>query len=291
MPAGAPVLCTSKGIEVKTLKLMAEILPETLGRERAYAFLSGPSFAKEIALGMATAVVVASEDARLARDISRLVSSDTFRVFTSRDVVGLEVGGAVKNVIALAAGMCEGLDLGTNAMAALVTRGCYEMRRIGLSMGGKSETFMGLSGVGDTFGTCFGPLSRNRNLGVRLGRGERLKDILSEQDEVAEGVDTAPRSRGSSAVRPLVPHGPGARARARALPPRDSTRPLSSYRPPLLSRLLPRDARRWLNPPFPLPSLATVPPRRGPPLRSSRSSSASPTCSRTASRRARACST
>ena len=94
-------------------------------------------------------------------------------------------------MIALAAGMCEGLDLGTNAMAALVTRGCYEMRRIGLSMGGKSETFMGLSGVGDTFGTCFGPLSRNRNLGVRLGRGERLKDILSEQDEVAEGVDTA----------------------------------------------------------------------------------------------------
>ena len=110
VPAGCPVLCTSKGIEVKTLKLMAEILPETLGRERAYAFLSGPSFAKEIALGMATAVVVASEDARLARDISRLVSSDTFRVFTSRDVVGLEVGGAVKNVIALAAGMCEGLS-------------------------------------------------------------------------------------------------------------------------------------------------------------------------------------
>ena len=115
----------------------------------------------------------------------------TFRVFTSADVVGLEVGGAVKNVLALAAGMCEGLDLGTNAVTALVTRGLYEMQRIALAMGGRASTIAGLSGVGDTFGTCFGPLSRNRNTGVRLGRGERLDDILADMGEVAEGVETA----------------------------------------------------------------------------------------------------
>lgn len=106
-------------------------------------------------------------------------------------MVGLEVGGAVKNVIALAAGMCEGLDLGTNAVTALVTRGLYEMQRIALAMGGRASTIMGLSGVGDTFGTCFGPLSRNRNTGMRLGRGEKLDDILHDMGQVAEGVDTA----------------------------------------------------------------------------------------------------
>jgi len=191
VPAGVPVLCTSKGIEKKSLELMCEILPEVLGPERGYAFLSGPSFAREIAEGLATAVVVASDDRRLAYEFSAILSSTSFRVFTSQDVVGLEVGGAVKNVIALAAGMCEGLDLGTNAVTALVTRGCYEMQRIALAMGGRSSTIMGLSGVGDTFGTCFGPLSRNRNLGIRLGRGERLNDILDSATEVAEGVETA----------------------------------------------------------------------------------------------------
>ena len=171
---------------------MCEILPEVLGRDnRGYAFLSGPSFAREIAEGLATAVVVASEDRRLAYEFSAILSSTSFRVFTSQDVVGVEVGGAVKNVIALAAGMCEGLDLGTNAVTALVTRGCYEMQRIALAMGGRSSTIMGLSGVGDTFGTCFGPLSRNRNLGIRLGRGEKLQDILDSATEVAEGVETA----------------------------------------------------------------------------------------------------
>lgn len=191
LPPAVPVLCTSKGIEKKSLELMCEILPSILGEERGYAFLSGPSFAREIAEGLATAVVVASDDRRLAYEFSAILSSTSFRVFTSQDVVGVEVGGAVKNVIALAAGMCEGLDLGMNAMTALVTRGCYEMQRIALSMGGRSSTIMGLSGVGDTFGTCFGPLSRNRNLGVRLGRGEKLQDILDSVTEVAEGVETA----------------------------------------------------------------------------------------------------
>jgi len=191
LPPGAPVLCTSKGIERKSLTLMCEILPEVLGTDRSYAFLSGPSFAREMALGLATAVVVASEDRRVAAEFSSMLSSPSFRVFTSSDVVGVEVGGAVKNVLALAAGMSEGLDLGTNAVTALVTRGCYEMQRIALAMGGRSSTINGLSGVGDVFGTCFGPLSRNRQLGVRLGRGERLADIIKTQTEVAEGVDTA----------------------------------------------------------------------------------------------------
>jgi len=191
VPEHAPILCTSKGIEKKSLELMCEILPSILGEQRGYAFLSGPSFAKEIAVGLATAVVVASDDRRLADEFSAILSSPEFRVFTSQDVIGLEVGGAVKNVIALAAGMCEGLGLGTNAVTALVTRGCYEMQRIALAMGGRSSTITGLSGVGDTFGTCFGPLSRNRNLGIRLGKGERLKDILDSSIEVAEGVETA----------------------------------------------------------------------------------------------------
>jgi len=191
IPANAPILCTSKGIEKKSLDLMCEILPDILGIDRGYAFLSGPSFAREIANGLATAVVVASDDRRLAYEFSAILSSQSFRVFTSQDVVGLEVGGAVKNVIALAAGMAEGLDLGTNAVTALVTRGCYEMQRLALAMGGRSSTVMGLSGVGDTFGTCFGPLSRNRNFGIRLGSGEKLQDILQTQTEVAEGVETA----------------------------------------------------------------------------------------------------
>ncbi|KAJ8604369.1 hypothetical protein CTAYLR_002567 [Chrysophaeum taylorii] len=191
VPPEIPVLCTSKGIEKKSLELMCEILPSILGGDRGYAFLSGPSFAREIAKELATAVVVASEDKRLADEFAAILSSTSFRVFTSQDVVGVEVGGAVKNVIALAAGMCEGLDLGTNAVTALVTRGCYEMQRIALAMGGRSSTIMGLSGVGDTFGTCFGPLSRNRGLGLRLGRGEKLQDILNSATEVAEGVETA----------------------------------------------------------------------------------------------------
>lgn len=191
IPASTPVISTSKGIETGTLAMMQDILIETLGTERDYGFLSGPSFAREIAQGLATAVVVASESEALANDISDTMASEQFRVFTSRDVVGVEVGGAVKNVLAIAAGMCEGLGLGTNAMAGLVTRGCYEMQKIAVSLGARPSTLMGLSGVGDTFGTCFGPLSRNRNLGVRLGKGEKLDDILGSSTEVAEGAATA----------------------------------------------------------------------------------------------------
>lgn len=191
IPRQTPILSASKGIETGSLGFMADILRDCLGEERGYAFLSGPSFAREICEGVATAVVVASEDLLLADDLADLMSDDNFRVFTSKDVVGVEVGGAVKNVIALAAGMCEGLGLGTNAMSGLVTRGCAEMRRLGNTLGAKPTTIAGLSGVGDTFGTCFGPLSRNRSFGYRLGRGETMQEILSSTTEVAEGVDTS----------------------------------------------------------------------------------------------------
>jgi glycerol-3-phosphate dehydrogenase (NAD+) len=226
IPPNTPVLSASKGIETASLGFMADILKECLGEERPYAFLSGPSFAREICEGVATAVVVASEELMLARDLATLLSDENFKVYTSKDVMGVEIGGAVKNVIALAAGMCEGLGLGTNAMSGLVTRGCGEMRRLGLTFGAKPSTLAGLSGavtvvvvvvviftvaascscphtcavtwqinhvagVGDTFGTCFGPLSRNRQFGFRLGKGETMEEILASTSEVAEGVDTS----------------------------------------------------------------------------------------------------
>lgn len=146
VPTGTPILSASKGIETSSLGFMADIFKETLGEDRPYAFLSGPSFAREICEGVATAVVIASEDLMLASDLAMLLSDDSFRVFTTQDVIGVEVGGAVKNVIALAAGMCEGLGLGTNAMSGLVTRGCGEMRRLGLTFGAMPSTLAGLSG-------------------------------------------------------------------------------------------------------------------------------------------------
>lgn len=191
VPPGVPVLSASKGIETTSLGFMADILKECLGEDRSYAFLSGPSFAREICEGVATAVVIASDDLLLADDLAVMLSSENFRVFTTKDVIGVEIGGAMKNVIALAAGMCEGLGLGTNAMSGLVTRGCAEMRRLGPTLGARPSTIAGLSGVGDTFGTCFGPLSRNRKFGYRLGQGETMEEILASTTEVAEGVDTA----------------------------------------------------------------------------------------------------
>lgn len=143
---GTPVLSASKGIETSSLGFMADILKEELGEDRPYAFLSGPSFAREICQGVVTAVVIASEDLDLAKDLAELLSNDNFRAFTTKDVVGVEIGGAVKNVIALAAGMCEGLGLGTNAMSGLVTRGCGEMRRLALTFGARPTTIAGLSG-------------------------------------------------------------------------------------------------------------------------------------------------
>mmetsp|Transcript_23261 Transcript_23261/g.25916 ORF Transcript_23261/g.25916 Transcript_23261/m.25916 type:complete len:510 (+) Transcript_23261:135-1664(+) len=192
IPAQTPILSVSKGIETSSMGFMADLIKDVLGEDRPLAFLSGPSFAREIVEGLgATAVVIASEDLDLARDLAALISDGRFKCFTSTDVIGVEIGGAVKNVIALGAGMCEGLGLGTNAMSGLVTRGCNEMRRLGLTFGARPSTIAGLSGVGDTFGTCFGPLSRNRKFGYRLGKGETMEEILASTSEVAEGVDTA----------------------------------------------------------------------------------------------------
>lgn len=190
-PPSMPILCTSKGLEISSLSLMCDVLPELLQNERKYAYLSGPSFAQEIIQGLPAAVVVASSNHVFANSLADMLSSPSFKVFTSKDTVGLEVAGAIKNVIAIAAGMSDGLGLGTNSMAALVTRGCSEMRRIAIAHGASPVTLAGLSGVGDTFLTCFGPLSRNRTVGVRLGRGEKLEDILSTSRQIAEGVATA----------------------------------------------------------------------------------------------------
>jgi len=191
IPETTSIICVSKGIETDTLSLMKDILVEETGTLRELAFLSGPSFAKEIAAGMATAVTVASESDSLCNEVVELFANSNFKVFTSNDVMGIEIGGAVKNVIAISAGMCEGLGLGTNAMSALITRGCLEMTLVAKAVGGKRSTMMGLAGVGDTFGTCFGPLSRNRQLGYRLGKGEKLEDILGSSTEVAEGYATS----------------------------------------------------------------------------------------------------
>ena len=193
IPPEATVVTASKGIEVGTLRTMEEIMGAALpaGQMRRLCVLSGPSFAREAARGVPTAVVVASrdEDARMA--MQALFQSDRFRVYTTPDVVGVELGGALKNVIALAAGVAAGLELGHNAVAALITRGLAEMTRLGVAMGAHPATFAGLAGMGDLVLTCTGGLSRNRTVGRRLGRGESMEDILGEARTVAEGVATA----------------------------------------------------------------------------------------------------
>mmetsp|Transcript_13438 Transcript_13438/g.27194 ORF Transcript_13438/g.27194 Transcript_13438/m.27194 type:complete len:448 (+) Transcript_13438:99-1442(+) len=196
LPRHVPILSCSKGIELETLELMHELINETLsdassGYQPPLAFMSGPSFADEVSRGMATGAVIASNDKRLGKRIADMLRSERLRTYLTTDVVGVEVGGAVKNVIALAAGIAEGLELGVNARSAIVTRGCYEMRRLGHLLGGRQSTFTGLAGIGDTFGTCFGPSSRNRQTGERIGRGEGIDDILATSDQVSEGVPTA----------------------------------------------------------------------------------------------------
>jgi len=153
--------------------------------------LSGPSFAQEVARGFPTALTLASSDTRLAQHLAEALSSHRLRIYAHDDVVGVEVGGALKNVMAIAAGICDGLQLGHNARAALITRGLAEMTRVGTRLGGHFETFMGLSGLGDLILTTTGDLSRNRQVGLRLARGQALDTILDELGHVAEGVTTA----------------------------------------------------------------------------------------------------
>jgi glycerol-3-phosphate dehydrogenase (NAD(P)+) len=186
------VVSATKGIEVDTLRLVTEVFEDVLGPSAAgrLAALSGPSFAREVVAGMPTAVAAGSASPELAHRVQGIFGSETFRVYTNRDPVGTQIGGALKNVVAIAAGAAEGLGLGHNTRAVIITRGLAEIRRLGLAMGALAPTFAGLAGLGDLVLTCTGGLSRNRQVGVALGQGKRLPDILSGMGEVAEGVKT-----------------------------------------------------------------------------------------------------
>jgi glycerol-3-phosphate dehydrogenase (NAD(P)+) len=188
----AQVVSASKGIEVSTGKRMDEVLSELLTPVQAekLTFLSGPSFAAEVARESPTAVVVASRSGDAASAAQLAFQTDYFRVYTNSDVLGVEMGGALKNVIALAAGAVAGLGYGHNTMAALITRGLAEITRLGVAMGADPATFSGLAGMGDLVLTCTGSLSRNRTVGFRLGKGEKLQEILGDMRGVAEGVKT-----------------------------------------------------------------------------------------------------
>jgi len=186
------LVSAAKGIENDTLLTMSEMLAEILGPavETRAAFLSGPSFAKEVAVEQPTAVAVAAVNEAVAATVQEIFSTEYFRVYTNPDVMGLEIGGALKNVIALAAGVSDGLGFGYNARAALITRGLVEISRLGEAKGALPATFSGLAGMGDLVLTCTGDLSRNRSVGIELGRGRKLDDILNQMNMVAEGVKT-----------------------------------------------------------------------------------------------------
>jgi glycerol-3-phosphate dehydrogenase (NAD(P)+) len=186
------VVSASKGIENETLATMDEVLKEILpGRVGArLAFLSGPSFAKEVGLNLPTAVVMASRDRAVAEECAKLFQAERFRVYTSDDVPGVELGGALKNVMAIAAGVADGLGLGHNSRAALITRGLAEITRLAVRKAANPLTLAGLAGMGDLVLTCTGDLSRNRTVGVGLGKGQTLKEVLAAMSQVAEGVKT-----------------------------------------------------------------------------------------------------
>ncbi|MBW2568109.1 MAG: NAD(P)-dependent glycerol-3-phosphate dehydrogenase [Deltaproteobacteria bacterium] len=187
------IVSASKGIENKTHLTMSGVLKETLPeiQEDNFAVLSGPSFAREVAANVPTLIAVASSDKKTAGFVQHVFATPDFRVYTSSDIIGVELGGSVKNVIAIAAGIADGLGLGLNTRAALITRGLTEMRRMGLKLGANPRTFTGLAGVGDLILTCTGDLSRNHTVGKQIGEGKKLKVILSEMRMVAEGVKTA----------------------------------------------------------------------------------------------------
>ncbi len=183
-------LSVTKGIEKNSLRRISEIVRAELGNI-PFAVLSGPTISSEVARGIPTTAVVASRDAQIARKVQEVFNSESFRIYTNNDVIGVELGGSIKNIIAIACGICDGLGLGTNAKAAIVTRGLAEMARLGTALGGKVKTFSGLTGLGDLVTTCFSPQSRNRSVGEQLGKGKSIKQIVGSMDMVAEGVETA----------------------------------------------------------------------------------------------------
>ncbi|MFT3706206.1 MAG: NAD(P)H-dependent glycerol-3-phosphate dehydrogenase [Archangium sp.] len=197
IPERIPVVTVAKGIENGTLCTMTEVLEQSLppSYHSNIAVLSGPSFAKEMMLRMPTVVTIAAKSEETARAAQAAFQCDVFRTYSSTDVVGVQVGGALKNVIAIAAGMSDGLGLGHNARAAIITRGLAEISRIAVKMGGNPLTLSGLAGMGDLVLTCTGELSRNRKVGMELGKGRSLDDILKEMKQVAEGVKTAKSAR------------------------------------------------------------------------------------------------
>jgi glycerol-3-phosphate dehydrogenase (NAD(P)+) len=190
---GARVLSAAKGIEEENLARMSEILTQVLptAAARRVAVLSGPTFAQEVGQGRPTAAVVASLEPGIAQELQAALSTPTFRLYTQRDVAGVELGGALKNVMAIATGIADGLELGTNARAALLTRGLAEITRLGVALGARPRTFAGLAGLGDLILTCTGELSRNRRLGLALARGQSLTEWQAGTRSVAEGVRTA----------------------------------------------------------------------------------------------------
>lgn len=191
LPKGAFVVCSNKGIEVDSGKTVSEMVEEELGDiGPRFAMLSGPSFASDVVRGLPTAIVLGCADPKLGCELREIFSTPSFRSYSCTDVRGVELGGAFKNVIAIAAGMSDGMGFGDNARAALITRGLAEMSRLGEALGARAATFMGLSGMGDLVLTCTGDSSRNRRVGLRLGQGVPLERILDEMHQVAEGVKT-----------------------------------------------------------------------------------------------------
>jgi len=187
----AIIVNVAKGIEIETTKRISEIVKEVVGNDHPFVALSGPSFAKEVVDGHPTAIVAASKDSAAARTVQNDLSFENLRIYTNADVVGTELGGSVKNVMAIAAGMTAGLGFGANSVAALITRGLAEITRLALREGAQMETLMGLAGLGDLVLTCTGSLSRNRFVGEELGKGRTLAEITAELSEVAEGINTA----------------------------------------------------------------------------------------------------
>ncbi len=191
LPEDAIIVNVAKGIEIESGKRISEIAKEVVTGSHPFVALSGPSFAKEVVAGHPTAIVAASKDSAAARAVQNDLSFENLRIYTNADVVGTEVGGAVKNVMAIAAGMADGLGFGANSVAALITRGLAEITRLARREGAQIETLMGLAGLGDLVLTCTGSLSRNRFVGEELGKGRTLAEITAELSEVAEGINTA----------------------------------------------------------------------------------------------------
>ena len=198
---GAAWVSATKGLEPGSRRRMTEVVGEVLGAGHPACVLSGPSFAREVAQGQLTAVVVACSDIEVARRVQQRVSGPTFRAYASDDVIGVELGGTLKNVIAIGAGFCVGLGMGHDAIAALITRGLREMTTLAVAMGARQETMLGLAGLGDLVLTCTGGPSRNRRLGEALARGKTLQQAMEELGEVSEGVDTTERALAEAAAR------------------------------------------------------------------------------------------